>query len=146
MARTEHWDISPCDTNGRNYYAGVRNSGNTEIAKEIIHPVYSTERRTSGSAYSTSFSPDGTFPYNKWVGAKLICRNKNNNTNVDIELWIDETNGAGGGNWVRKNHTIDVGGWHEDPLDSRVDDAIATSSLSGSDCYNFAHVKSPDQI
>lgn len=51
-----------------------------------------------------------TFPTG-WVGTKLIIRNKNEDADVDIQVYQDFTNGVNGGTWIPVTNTTDAGAW-----------------------------------
>ena len=49
-------------------------------------------------------------PLNQWIGYKFVCRAYSQSIKCHMELWLDMTNGAGGGNWVLANKVDDVPG------------------------------------
>lgn len=98
-ARSEHQDATPEDPcPGYAYYGRMLYSGRVNFQKEIAHESY------SGSLPSENYraewgTPNGQIPTEIWIGYKFVVRNLAANSQVQLELYRDLTNGEIGGNW-----------------------------------------------
>lgn len=94
----------PVQCDGSAYGAAIRYDGIADFKKEIKWPNY-TKKNPEAVVYA-----DGV-PRNQWIGIKYVVYNINNDRDVKLEIWIDKTDGAYGGDWVKVMEYLDRGGW-----------------------------------
>ncbi len=90
------------------YYARLRHDGHMDFYKELKHSK-------GASAQRTKLYSDRKLPSEQWLGMKFIAYNINNDSQVKLELYIDNTSGgdvSNGGNWTLVGEMIDDGSWH----------------------------------
>ena len=90
-----------CDAH--TYYQRMRHDGKRDFEKELKHPQSSVK----DSKYM--WPNNAKFPYNKWIGYKSVTRNAGNG--VKMQLYLDTTEGANGGTWVKLGEVGDVHSW-----------------------------------
>lgn len=98
--RTNHMITSNyCDTRG--YGGRFKYNGDIDFVKETKHDAGYDQ------VAQKRYWPDG-MPKKVWIGYKYIVKDMPDG-NVKLELYIDNTDGVNGGNWVKINEFIDDG-------------------------------------
>jgi hypothetical protein len=87
---------------GSSYKGYMDINGAMDFKKEIAHVGGYTGARDSKRPFG------GPVPTNQWVGFKVIIRNFDSNSSVQMESWLDP---RGDGNWQKVNDVRDTGGW-----------------------------------
>jgi len=90
------------------YYARLRHDGYVDFYKELKHSAGKAEQ-------AVKFYTSGVLPSLQWLGMKFIAYNINNDSQVKLELYIDNTSDgdvSSGGDWTLVAEIIDEGNWH----------------------------------
>lgn len=101
VARTNHMreTVNRCDSRGIG--ARFRYDGRIDFEKETSHPNSVPVQNKAVNGWNNS-------TYNKWIGFKYVIYDLPNGQ-VKLENYIDTTDGANGGTWVKVNELIDNG-------------------------------------
>ena len=107
------------------YNARLTYDGRADYVKEVLyHKADAVSNDGSGVspmasvAFSSLSTPIDnktrlhTMPIDTWIGYKFIVRNVDNDTAVNLQTWIDLTDGQNGGKWKKINEYTDKGGWN----------------------------------
>jgi hypothetical protein len=89
-----------CDAH--TYYQRIRNDGYMDFEKELKHPDSSVKGRNN------VFGGE-RLPKNQWIGYKSVTRNAGNG--VKLQLFMDLTEGANGGDWKLIGSMGDTNRW-----------------------------------
>lgn len=114
VCKTNHFPDSD-DASTQGYGGRVLFDGRVDIEKELSHAKNSNIRTSpafvwtevdGGTPSKNSFfvesngnQPVYELPLNKWIGFKLVARNCDHDTRVLVDVYVDKTNGANGGDW-----------------------------------------------
>jgi len=138
-ARTNHGTVGDEDRNicdDRGYGGMLTHRGAVKLEKEVNHCA--DER--GGHGYAQALEKQryaGGLPKGRWIGYKLVVRDQDRGNKVRLELWLDETDGAGGGAWEKVLELVDDGtafgkndcdGHPCDPCAPGIDPALALTS------------------
>lgn len=122
---TEDGSSDRCDTRG--YGGRLRFDGHVDFEKETAHP------HNQATSNRTVF-PNG-MPTGVWLGVKYVVFDQDDG--VHLQMWLDLTDGRGGGDWRLINEVIDHGHLFGDvPCATGIDPAMALdndSSRKGSE-------------
>lgn len=125
VVRSNHREetTQSCDTRG--YVASMRNDGHVLFGKEVKHPSWVTGKTVR------NYFPGG-LPFKQWIGYKYVVYDMPNG-DVVSELWIDWTDGASGGTWMKIDSFTDTGtnlGVGSQPCAGGVDPALRLRSAA----------------
>jgi hypothetical protein len=115
-----------CDCRG---YGGMFTyDGRIQFEKETAH------HQSGGNAQvgRIKYWPEG-MPKNQWLGYKFVIRDCDAEKNVKLELYLDLTDGADGGTWLKVNEFTDTGsnfGPRNTPCREGIDPALALTAAN----------------
>lgn len=113
-ARSDHQDSSldnPCL--GWTYYGRILYDGRAVFQKEVVHEGAYSKNMPSDNNKIEWGTKNGEMPANKWIGMKFVVRNVNDDKHVNLELYMDLTEGKDGGDWKKVAEYTDVGEWSQ---------------------------------
>lgn len=121
-ARSDHYNIQNCRCDGLGYdfqlETGPSTTTGMRLGTELIHDVYDQYSK-HGSAPTPStnninqvshantprlsrFNSSVSYlELYKWYGMKFVCRTKTASNTVLLEGYLDKSDGASGGNWIK---------------------------------------------
>jgi len=111
-ARSNHQDqgggINASDCNVDTYYSRMLYNGNANFVKELYHPM---EEARIPKDNVIKWGGWGGLPYDKWIGHKFVVRNIDDDKHVELQMYLDLTNGTNGGTWKLVAQAKDEGNW-----------------------------------
>jgi hypothetical protein len=110
IARTNHFQYKDDGCNAPGYYIriweGDAREGEISFQKEYYH---ASDTIYSSGIYKGLFS---SFPKNKWIGMKFVVFTIPGTSDVQLEVYIDRTDGQSGGTWTLEHAYVDrPGAW-----------------------------------
>jgi hypothetical protein len=100
----------PCEATA--YMGGLYDNGKVGWKKELWFVGGYTDERQSNKVTNSLLD--------RWIGWKVVIYNINNNSEVKLESYLDNTNSN---YWVRVTDLVDDGGWYAKMPDSNFFDA-----------------------
>jgi hypothetical protein len=108
MGRSNHLNIKNDGCSAAGYYAKFwadgESDGKTSFAKEYFHDHDSDKTVYADGVYRNTFSK---FPKNQWIGVKFVIATVSETQKVQLELYLDLTDGRDGGDWILEHTYID---------------------------------------
>ncbi len=89
------------------YYGRLRHDGYVDFYKELKHSQ-------GKAAQQTKLYTSGVLPSQQWLGMKFIAYNINNDSQVKLKIYIDNSSDgdvSNGGEWELVGEMIDEGNW-----------------------------------
>jgi hypothetical protein len=118
--RSDHFNYRNDGCNAVGYYVKIwegntyHREGRIGFAKEYYHDATldSTVYATVALNANTSSSSFAQFPKQQWIGIKFVIFTIPGTKSVQLEVYLDRTDGKMGGDWKLAHHYIDEpGGW-----------------------------------
>jgi hypothetical protein len=110
VARTNHFQYKDNGCNAPGYYVriweGNGREGEISFQKEYYH---ASDTIYSSGIYKGLFP---SFPKNQWIGMKFVVFTIPGTSDVQLEVYIDRTDGQSGGTWTLEHSHVDRwGAW-----------------------------------
>ena len=104
-------DTQPCDNRG--FSGSIDYAGEVRIEKETCHHCDQIAGHDGYAQNALQLYPNG-MPKNVWIGIKVIVRDVVRSSDgvvvgVNMQIWRDQNDGLGGGNWVKVHDVTDNG-------------------------------------
>lgn len=111
-ARSNHQDqgggINASDCNVDTYYSRILYNGNANFVKELYQAV---EGARIPKDNRIKWEGLGDLPYDTWIGHKFVLRNIDADKHVQLQMYLDLTDGKKGGDWKLVAQAEDDGNW-----------------------------------
>jgi hypothetical protein len=114
--RSDHFKFKEDGCNAVGYYVKIWERGNDRAGRIGFSKEYYHDHETDATVYATvalSRTPSFTkFPKNQWIGIKFVIYTIPGTKNVQLEVYLDRTDGKFGGDWtLAHSHLDEPGTW-----------------------------------
>jgi hypothetical protein len=115
--RSDHFNFREDGCNAVGYYVKIwEGQGNDREGKITFSKEYYHDQETDATVYAPAVLSDETafktFPKNQWIGIKFVIYTIPGTKNVQLEVYLDRTDGKFGGDWkLAHSHLDEPGTW-----------------------------------